>query len=448
MQRSLFSLSALGLVLLLAAAPSSFAAEPLTIEVEIHDRKDLATLTRLVSIDDVRGHRVLAVATPDQLVALRAAGYEWSVVSSPTKADGATMCAEGWVENPDRSWDCYPTYEQYTAILHQFTTDFPELCRLVNLGTGTNTITPHTLWAAVISDNPELDEDEPEVLLTSSIHGDETTGFILTLRLIDHLLTGHGTDSEITGLVEETEIWINPLANPDGTYFGGDNTVADAIRFYTSSSGGNSGVDGNRNFPDPTGNDHPDGNLWWRETRAMMALAEAKNFVLSANFHGGVEVVNYPWDTWARRHPDDAWFQDLSRSWATLAQTDSPGGYMTDFENGITNGYDWYQVFGGRQDFMTFFHGSREITIEVSTPKLVPADELEDIWRVEPPRTPRFRRHCSRRDSRNRQRCPTETHSRPRSRSSASTGPPTDRWCGPIPLSATTTACSFPVSTI
>jgi hypothetical protein len=113
----------------------------------------------------------------------------------------------------------------------------------------------------------------------------------------------------------------------------------------------------------------------------MMALAAGETFVLSANFHSGAEVVNYPWDTVVRRHPDDAWFEDLSRDWAELAQADSPGGYMTSpYNSGVTNGYDWYQTFGSRQDWLTYFQGGRELTIELSTPKLLPADELDDLW--------------------------------------------------------------------
>jgi hypothetical protein len=200
------------------------------------------------------------------------------------------------------------------------------------------------------------------------------------LRLIDHLLRGHGDDVEIRDLVDSTEIWINPNANPDGTYYGGDDTVEDAIRYYTTSSGANAGVDANRNFPAPTGDDHPDGHSRWVETQAMMDLAATETFALSANFHGGAEVVNYPWDTWQRRHPDDAWFEDLSRDYADLAQDDSPGGYLTDLDNGITNGYDWYQTFGSRQDFLTYFHGGREVTIELSDTKLLPSDELDAMW--------------------------------------------------------------------
>jgi hypothetical protein len=213
------------------------------------------------------------------------------------------------------------------------------------------------------------------------MHGDEASGYVLMLRLIDHLLAGYGNDTQITALVDETEIWINPLANPDGTYFGGDDTLSGAIRFYTTSEGTTSGVDANRNFPAISDGDHPDGNPWWPETQAMMALAESNTFVLSANFHDGAEVVNYPWDTVERRHPDNLWFQDLARDWAVLAQSDGPSGYMTGISNdGITNGFDWYQVIGGHQDFMTYFHGGREVTIELSEVKTRAGEDLDDLW--------------------------------------------------------------------
>jgi hypothetical protein len=156
--------------------------------------------------------------------------------------------------------------------------------------------------------------------------------------------------------------------------------VDGAIRSYATPSGGNSYVDPNRNFPDPDEGPHPDGNEWWLETQTMMAFAENHNFVLSANFHGGIEVVNYPWDTWERRHVDDAWMIHVARAYADAAQAASPPGYMTALNNGITNGWDWYAVAGGRQDFMTWFHGGREMTIELSDAHILPASELDDHW--------------------------------------------------------------------
>jgi hypothetical protein len=388
MSSSLSSTWTLIVALLTAISPCAGAnvdeqpdsRSPISIRLQIASRSDLEQLTRLVSIEDVRGREVRALATNVQLEKLQQAGWNWQILPAPSAAAEAGMCAEGWVDDGDRPWSCYPSYEQYEALLHKYAADHPSLCRLVNLGPTTNLASPHRLWALIISDEPAIGEPEPEVLLTSTMHGDETTGFVLMLRLIDHLLQGYGSDPEITDLVDQTEIWINPLANPDGTYFGGNATVADAIRSYTTTGGGDSGVDPNRNYPGFVGDQHPDGNPWWLETETMMALAENKTFVLSANFHGGVEVVNYPWDTVERRHPDDLWFETLARDWADLAQADSPGGYMTDFNNGITNGYDWYPVDGGRQDFMTFFHGGREVTIEISETKLLPAEELDNLW--------------------------------------------------------------------
>ncbi len=73
---------------------------------------------------------------------------------------------------------------------------------------------------------------------------------------------------------------------------------------------------------------------------AMMNFMKKVHPVLSANFHGGSEVVNYPWDSFSQLHPDDAWYRKISRQWADTAQAHSYPGYMTAEENGITNGYN------------------------------------------------------------------------------------------------------------
>ncbi|HKK09670.1 MAG TPA: M14 family zinc carboxypeptidase, partial [Bacteroidales bacterium] len=108
-------------------------------------------------------------------------------------------------------WDEYPTYEGYVDMMNQFETDFPELCRVENFGTTTD---GRELLVARITDNPDNEENEPEFFYTSTMHGDETTGYVLMLRLIDYLLTKYGTDDRITNMVDHMEIWINPNANP------------------------------------------------------------------------------------------------------------------------------------------------------------------------------------------------------------------------------------------
>lgn len=368
-------------VALRAAEPSD---RPTVVRFQIKSRGELHALTRLVSIDDVRGLEVRAYASLAALKRLTELGYLWEELPDPGLNPEARM---DLVERaPLGLWDSYPTYSGYVAMLQGYATNYPQIARLVEIGNTTNTLRPHKLLALKISDNPDLEEDEPEAFYTSTMHGDETTGSVTLLHLIDEILTNYDPAStdpykqRIARLVRESEIWINPFANPDGTYYTSDNTVSGAIRYLTTPSGGNAWVDPNRNFPDPESGAHPDGNTYWTETQAMMTFASAHSFVLSANFHGGAEVVNYPWDTWVARHADDAWYQTLSRQYADLAQANGPSGYMSDLDNGITNGWDWYEVDGGRQDYMNYWRGCREVTIELSSTKNPPASQLPTFW--------------------------------------------------------------------
>jgi hypothetical protein len=251
-----------------------------------------------------------------------------------------------------------------------FEAEYPDLCRLTHFGTSIN---GHKLLALKISDNPEIHEHEPVVLYSSTIHGDETLGYILMLRLIDYLLANYETSPAVKYLADHIEIWINPLANPDGSYFLSDTSVAGATRFNANQ------VDLNRDFPDIriyTLQDVPREP----ETLAMMDFMNDIRLVLAANFHGGAEVVNYPWDTWFRFHPDDAWYRHISRAYADTVHLYAPAGYMTFLENGITNGNAWYSVYGGRQDYVNYFLNAREVTIELSDENMPSESSLEYYW--------------------------------------------------------------------
>ncbi|HDP54549.1 MAG TPA: T9SS type A sorting domain-containing protein, partial [Bacteroidetes bacterium] len=140
------------------------------------------------------------------------------------------------------------------------------------------------------------------------------------------------------------------------------------------------GVDLNRDFPDPKiGANSP----YEIETEAFMNYAMSRNFVFSANFHGGIELANFPWDAWNSSdnpHPDHNWFYTVSRQYADQAQANSPSGYFTGLNNGVTQGGDWYVISGGRQDYMNYWHSCKEITIEVSDIKNPASAELPNFW--------------------------------------------------------------------
>ena len=332
--------------------------------------KDVRELANVISIDNVNVDEVYAYANKKEFAKFIESGLEYTVLPHPGDISNPNMKSNINIKGT-LDWDFYPTYEAYVDMMYQFQTDYPDLCQVFSIG---QTAQGRELLVARISDNVGQDEGETQFLYTSTMHGDETTGYVLMLRYINYLLSNYGSDPQVDNLVNNMDIYINPLANPDGTYHGGNSTVNGAQRY----NGNN--VDLNRNYPDPQDGPHPDGNAWQPETVAFMAFAESHHFVLSANFHGGAEVFNYPWDTWGQLTADDEWWQYTGREWADSAQYYSPSGYFTELNNGITNGYVWYEVNGGRQDYMNYFQQCREVTIELSGTKLPPASQLPDFW--------------------------------------------------------------------
>jgi hypothetical protein len=269
-------------------------------------------------------------------------------------------------------WDSYPGYADYVNMMIGLHTDYPDLCRLDTLG---YSVEGRLILALKITRWPDDKEPEPVFYYTSSMHGDETTGYMLMLRLADHLLANYGNDSMVTRLVDNLEIWINPLANPDGTYWNNEEIISMPRRFNMNDA------DLNRNFPGIDGNEHPDGREYQPESLAQMKFMDSIRPAVSANFHGGFEVVGYPWDAFNYDHADDAWFRWAGRKYADTAhQRAYPDIYMTSYDNGVVVGWQWYAIRGGRMDYVTYFLHGREVTLEVSHRLFPPPDEMPDYW--------------------------------------------------------------------
>ena len=330
-----------------------------------YDLNQLADVANLVSIDKVDGDNVVAYANNEEYHNFLTLGIETTLLMPPSMLenhkmyDGKTRGGYGWDE--------YPTYEAYVAMMAEYAELYPEECSLIELGT-----LESGRKLLVLRLNNDVSEAKPKVLLTSTIHGDETTGYILMLRLIDELLTKKG-NPEIDNVRNNIDLFVCPNANPDGTYRGGNHTVTGATRSNAF------GIDMNRNYPDCVEGEHPDEKDYALETELFMRLAEEYQFTMSANYHGGAEVVNYPWDNQTALHVDDAWWLMVSRQYADLVHEKNPD-YMTDRDNGGTNGAAWYVVNGGRQDYMNYYQQCRELTVECSSTKCPPASALPLYW--------------------------------------------------------------------
>lgn len=332
--------------------------------VKLTDISSLSSLLENFSVSkiDEKGVEIaLSPRTVEMFIALK---YDYQVVENESVKASVVM-AETLAEAME--WESYPTYLQYEDIMRSFSTNYSSICSLDTIGYSIN---GKLLLVAKISDNVQTDEEEPEVFYSSTIHGDEIGGYVVMLRLIDYLLKNYDTDEYIKQLVDEIEIYINPLANPDGTYRT-DSTITSPTRSNAN------GYDLNRNFPRVGSSSSA---VRQQETTAMIDFMKQRHFVISANFHHGAEVVNYPWDSWSRRHPDNDWFIDISRRYADTAHAYSLTPYMTFRENGITNGADWYSITGSRQDYVTYYLYGREVTIEIDDTKMTAASNLDSLW--------------------------------------------------------------------
>ena len=303
-----------------------------------------------------------------------------------TPAEYATLQSEGFQvtelgRQPDppefsdaKGLGVYHSYAAVSTHLNDWANAYPAITQLFTLG---QSVQGRELWALFISDNPTVEEAEPEFKYVSTLHGNEPVGTELLLYLIDRLLTGYGSDTRITDLVNETAIWIVPLANPDGLEAG--------LRQNAN------GFDLNRNFPVFGGDfvgtffEEPlDVSGRQAETRRLMEWTAANRFVLSGNFHTGELVVNYPYDytpgipTFTDAPtPDDALMQALALTYST---PNTPMFTSPFFDDGITNGSAWYSILGGYQDWCYRYLGNIDMTLEVSSAFKPSQAQLPTFW--------------------------------------------------------------------
>ena len=327
------------------------------------------------SVSSLNGHVATVHATVDELLWLKVNGYSFTVVERQPNPFALKGGAKALGE--------YHSYADMTALLQAYEAAYgasqstnPDICRLYSLG---QSVQGRELWAMLITDNPDAEELEPEFKYVSTIHGDETVGTEMCLYFIDHLLTQYGVTDRISQLVDGTALWVVPLMNPDGHTLGS--------RYNAN------GFDLNRSFPSwpsefsGTKFDGAPLDLQGRppEVQHVMQWTADNSFTLSANFHAGALIVNYPFDDDGKGTgndaptPDDALLEYVSETYS-MFNTPLYTSSVPYFPKGIANGSTWYQIDGGMQDWNYRYVACNEVTIELSVNKSPNAGTLAALW--------------------------------------------------------------------
>ena len=143
-------------------------------------------------------------------------------------------------------YEGFHTYAELRKEVAAVAAAHPDIVQQHTIGTSSR---GRELWAAKISDNVLVDEDEPEVLFDGLHHGNERMGLEMTLAILHWLTDGYGTDPRVTTLVDTRETWIVFAVNPDGAAF---DVLDDGFRDWRKNrqpnADGTVGTDLNRNY--------------------------------------------------------------------------------------------------------------------------------------------------------------------------------------------------------
>jgi len=335
-----------------------------TARVSVRDEFDVSTLARAgLSLEHPkRGHPTVDVILPNQdLPILDSLGLSYTLLRPQLS------------HNDKRALSGYHNYDALTAFLQDVSSRCANITNLFSLG---KSVQDRDLWCIEFSSNPGTNEAEPEFKYVGNMHGDEVVGREMLLNFVDLLCTNYRKDSSdlsqrVTKLVDNTDIFIVPTMNPDG--------------FELRTRGNANGKDLNRDFPDQFNSPSNTPNGRQVETKAMMSFVSSHHFVMSANYHGGSLVANYPYDGNANFQsgrytaaPDDHVFKDISLAYSMAHRKMH---LSQEFTNGITNGAEWYVLYGGMQDWNYIWGNScLEITLEISDIKWPDAGTLPGFW--------------------------------------------------------------------
>jgi carboxypeptidase T len=277
----------------------------------------------------------------------------------------------------------YFTLDECYAQLALMAAEFPNLITTKSPTSSIKTIENRDQFFVKISDNPNINEAEPELMYTALHHAREPLGMHQMIQYMWYLLENYGQNNEVTTLVNNLEMYFVPIINPDG-YEYNRSTDPDGGGYWRKNrrinADGTEGVDLNRNYGfqwgfDDTGSS-PNGNAQtYRgtegfsepETQSIRTFCEAHQFKVALNYHTFGNLLIYPWGYLDGSTPDSTRFIRIAK-WLTKENN---------FKKGFASQTVNYTVNGTSDDWMYGESGTKPaiyaLTPEVSTAGFWPA---------------------------------------------------------------------------
>lgn len=204
------------------------------------------------------------------------------------------------------------TYEEMQENLDSMHAKYPNLIsKRVSASDSLRTIEGREIQYVKISDNPNMDEPEPEVFYNGLHHAREPVSMQHLIFYMWYLLENYEKDANIKRVLDNVELYFMPCVNPDGYIF--DSTSAPQGGGFwrknrRENEDGSIGVDLNRNYdynwgyddigssPDPSSQVYRGTEGFSEpELQIMKEFCEAHEFLITLNCHTIGNLLIYPW---------------------------------------------------------------------------------------------------------------------------------------------------------
>jgi carboxypeptidase T len=223
----------------------------------------------------------------------------------------------------------YFTFTQVEAILDSMKLLYPNLITVkAPVAPPIKSIQNREIWYVKISDNPSVDENEPEVFYNALHHAREAASVSQLIFYMYYMLENYNTNPDIKFLVDNTEMYFVPVVNPDGYVYNQSiqPNGGGMWRKNRRNNGSSFGVDLNRNYGhnwgyDNVGSSNNPSSDTYRgtaafsepETQAIRNFCNTHSFVTVLNAHTYGNLLIYPWGYLPSFYtPDSATFVNWS----------------------------------------------------------------------------------------------------------------------------------------
>jgi hypothetical protein len=304
-------------------------------EINLEGLKNLGIKFEDYNLDRVLifyDNHVVMLASKDEIDYYSQKGYNVEILMQDTVK--LNLLKRAYYGETLKLPDCYHTYNEIISLVDNLSRSYPKLIKKIIIGKTTKD--KRNIYAVKISNNVNIEQDKPGILINACHHSDEILGAEISTELIKLLINQYKKNDEVTKWVDSYEIYIVPVINVDGHYIVtssqnpvwrknardvNHNNILDSL----------DGVDLNRNYDfnwafggsEEVGSERYKGEYPFSESEnnAIRNLLNKKKFVLSISYHSQGEVIYYPWNWKDRFAPDDSLLTEIATGLASSIKT-------------------------------------------------------------------------------------------------------------------------------